>query len=112
DGDIETLETNGSLLGIFPDAEYTSVTCQLGPGDRLVLHTDGVDHLFGSAGPLPPLTGFCEQLQMWSSFSRPELLMELAEVTEAVGDVTDHIDDVTVLIMDLEHPPVGGPWAA
>jgi len=112
-GQIETLEVSGGLLGVFPDAEFTSHTCQLDPGDRLILHTDGVDQVFAFADDTPPTSAaFLERLQAWSSFSRPELLLEMAGLTNAVGEIEPHMDDVTVLVMDLEHPSTAGPWAA
>lgn len=45
-GPPSELETDGSLLGIFPDEKYTDVSLVLKPGDRLVLYTDGVEVAF------------------------------------------------------------------
>ena len=42
DGRTVTMPIGGSLLGIFPDADVRSVRVQLGPGDTLLLLTDGV----------------------------------------------------------------------
>lgn len=41
-GTVETVETSGSLLGLFPDAAFDERELRLAPGDALVLHTDGV----------------------------------------------------------------------
>jgi serine phosphatase RsbU (regulator of sigma subunit) len=45
-GEAIELETEGSLLGIFPDEKFSDVEYQLRPGDRLVLYTDGVEVAF------------------------------------------------------------------
>lgn len=45
-GPPSELETDGSLLGIFPDEKFTDVSVVLNPGDRLVLYTDGVEVAF------------------------------------------------------------------
>ena len=48
---VELLETGGMLIGAFASDEewvtYTSDTCQLSPGDVLILYTDGVTETEG-----------------------------------------------------------------
>jgi len=42
DGSVEKLEGTGLILGILPIATYTQKTCNLAPGDALLLFSDGV----------------------------------------------------------------------
>jgi hypothetical protein len=42
DGDVVSVEARGTLLGMLADVRFTSRTVHLGPGDALVLYTDGV----------------------------------------------------------------------
>jgi phosphoserine phosphatase RsbU/P len=42
DGTVERLGTGGPVLGIFSDAMYEERDVIVGPGDRLVLFTDGI----------------------------------------------------------------------
>jgi sigma-B regulation protein RsbU (phosphoserine phosphatase) len=42
DGTVEFAGTPGTLLGVFTDVELTDATVDLGPGDALVLFTDGL----------------------------------------------------------------------
>jgi sigma-B regulation protein RsbU (phosphoserine phosphatase) len=43
DGSVEpTPQVGGFMLGMFPETVYESTTVDLGPGDSLVLYTDGV----------------------------------------------------------------------
>lgn len=42
DGSVEKLEGTGLILGILPMATYEQRTCRLGPGDALLLFSDGV----------------------------------------------------------------------
>jgi sigma-B regulation protein RsbU (phosphoserine phosphatase) len=42
DGTVERLAAGGAVLGVFPDASYAAETVPFGPGDRLVLYTDGI----------------------------------------------------------------------
>ena len=41
-GQVETLPASGTVMGVFPDAEYHGAELPLGSGDRLVLYTDGI----------------------------------------------------------------------
>jgi sigma-B regulation protein RsbU (phosphoserine phosphatase) len=41
-GNVERLLASGTVLGIFSDAEYDEAEIVLGPGDRVVLVTDGI----------------------------------------------------------------------
>ena len=42
DGAVERLTVGGTVLGVFPDAEYRTGEVALRSGDRLVLYTDGI----------------------------------------------------------------------
>lgn len=44
---IALLETGGMLIGAFDIATFSSDTCQLSPGDVLILYTDGVTETEG-----------------------------------------------------------------
>jgi sigma-B regulation protein RsbU (phosphoserine phosphatase) len=41
-GQFERIESNGMLLGVFPDADYPLHRMPIRSGDRLLLYTDGV----------------------------------------------------------------------
>jgi phosphoserine phosphatase RsbU/P len=41
-GNVREIEENGLMLGMFPEAVYTSVEIRVGPGDRCLLYTDGI----------------------------------------------------------------------
>ena len=42
DGTVETIEVRGTLLGLFPAPAMPETVVELGPGESLVLYTDGV----------------------------------------------------------------------
>jgi sigma-B regulation protein RsbU (phosphoserine phosphatase) len=42
DGSIDTLETGGAPVGMFPDSSYEEGVAQLDPGDVVITYTDGV----------------------------------------------------------------------
>jgi sigma-B regulation protein RsbU (phosphoserine phosphatase) len=41
-GNVREIEENGLILGLLPEAAYSSVEIRVGPGDRCLLYTDGV----------------------------------------------------------------------
>jgi sigma-B regulation protein RsbU (phosphoserine phosphatase) len=42
DGTVHRLSTGGVVLGVFPDTAYDQMEVRVGPGDRLILYTDGL----------------------------------------------------------------------
>ncbi|HOP63892.1 MAG TPA: SpoIIE family protein phosphatase [Spirochaetota bacterium] len=50
-GDVELLESHGSLIGLMENVEYNIVECTLYHGDRIFIYTDGLpemtDHITG-----------------------------------------------------------------
>lgn len=46
DDQVETLEPEGGLLGVFEDEAYEEQTVQLKPGDRLLIYSDGFECAF------------------------------------------------------------------
>ena len=95
------IEENGLMLGMFPDATYTSIEIPFSPGDRVLLYTDGLfeahnskNEEFGrarckefleSSRSLPASTFIDDLLSRVSSFSPPS---------------TQH-DDITLLLLDF-----------
>ena len=49
-GDVIALDASGTVLGVFPDAEYRGALLPLGPSDRLLLYTDGITEARNPAG--------------------------------------------------------------
>jgi PAS domain S-box-containing protein len=42
DGSVETLDDHGPLIGVLENAEFPTMEVELGPGDTLLLYTDGL----------------------------------------------------------------------
>jgi hypothetical protein len=47
DGEVETLDVHGTLLGVTAEPEFGDVTVHLAEGDSLMLYTDGATELRG-----------------------------------------------------------------
>jgi sigma-B regulation protein RsbU (phosphoserine phosphatase) len=49
-GSIDTLETGGAPVGMFPDSSYEEGLVQLDPGDVVIAYTDGVIEAANQSG--------------------------------------------------------------
>ena len=101
DGRIERLWSEGSLLGIFPDEQFTSLECQFQPGDRLLLYTDGAEDALGR-GPDGKVAPMEHSLSSLAELTREEMLLRLSAAVDSRHQDNTRIDDVTVLVMDIE----------
>lgn len=94
------LESRGSLLGIFEQADYTQETVQLQPGDKLLLYSDGAEPFIGSfndQGQFNFYEEFCKItdlpiVEVMDSFNA---LMKNREIASA------EIDDITLLGLEI-----------
>ena len=48
-GEVEQLSSSGTVLGVFPDADYQGAELALRGGDRLLLYTDGISEVLNGA---------------------------------------------------------------
>lgn len=94
-------------LGVLEGADYQEFTLQLGPGDLLLLSTDGVDE---ACSPQGEQFG-AVRLQQWLAARAPgadpgdccrDLLQELGEY-----EAGEAADDVTLLCLSLTDPAPG-----
>ena len=96
DGPPRLWQTTGSLLGVF-DTQFKVQTEQLGPGDKLILYTDGMDA--ASFGNQP--VGGASLLAAVERF-RTEPIGELVDrLATDLFTQTQQGDDLTVLGLEL-----------
>jgi phosphoserine phosphatase RsbU/P len=103
-GNVREIEKNGLMLGMFPEAAYSSVEIRVSPGDRCLLYTDGLfeaknvaQEEFGKAR--------CKQ------FLETQLGMPAARFANALLDkiagfsghnsTRAQEDDITLLVLDF-----------
>jgi phosphoserine phosphatase RsbU/P len=107
----EPLPLRGSkpdpVLGIFDDAEYHSVSCQLCAGDILLLFTDGLFEVEGADGQ------YYDQLRLLKSVSQrvdlraEELCKQLVAEVRQFAAPKDFADDVCLIAMEIDHLMMG-----
>ncbi|WP_031096746.1 PP2C family protein-serine/threonine phosphatase [Streptomyces sp. NRRL S-15] len=101
DGSADYVPTpGGQLVGVVPDAEFTTATVDLGPGDTLLLYTDGLTEArtprtcerYGDEA----LLDFARTL---APVSAPGAVNALTELLDSFGEGLD--DDTALLAMGV-----------
>ena len=105
-GRIERVDTDGPLLGVFPEAEFPDVEIRLDPGDVLVLFSDGFETAFPDPDQadrdvrLPTLT-YLDKLGEASSGER-ELAAAVKRLEHQLDEQAGSLhqcDDVTAILL-------------
>ncbi|HEX8524051.1 MAG TPA: PP2C family protein-serine/threonine phosphatase [Tepidisphaeraceae bacterium] len=95
-GEMDAIEADGSLLGIFPDEKFSETTVQLSPGDRVFLFTDGVEVAFCGDRSLDTQQ-WREEILARRELETSALVSELAAKVDG-GQLKD---DLTMIVMDV-----------
>ena len=90
--------TTGTILGLIPDAEYSTKVERLEPGDRLVLFTDGVTEAEAPDGSMLDPEGLETMLADIGGGDAKTLCEEVCRRV-AVFEQGAQNDDVTVLVL-------------
>jgi len=104
-GNVREIEENGLMLGMFPEAVYSSVEICVGPGDRCVLYTDGILEARNAAGEEFGKSRCKEFLETQRDI--PAALLADA-LLENIAGFSGHNaaraqeDDITLLVLDIQ----------
>ncbi|MBM3773739.1 MAG: FHA domain-containing protein [Acidobacteria bacterium] len=103
-GQIESLEPTAMPAGLLPEAEFAVERRELAPGDRLIVHSDGVTEAQSPAGEFFGRKRLRESIArhagLPASGLHEALRRELAEFTLGAPQV----DDVTLLVLEYRGP--------
>lgn len=101
DGRTAELDTPGGLLGIFQEETFGLGRQQLHPGDRLVLHSDGVENMFRSDSS-SGRAEFLEAIEKHRHLPVEEMMLQLTELIDSQQGSLNPEDDVTLLAVEVE----------
>ncbi|HSH00399.1 MAG TPA: PP2C family protein-serine/threonine phosphatase, partial [candidate division Zixibacteria bacterium] len=96
-GTIETLESTGIPMGMFPGMEYEMGVAQLEPNSRLVIFTDGVTELFNEADEEFGEERLEAFLHEHCECDSPEFAGRLYDLLEKYRGKREPSDDITLL---------------
>jgi len=95
----QTIEAEGSLLGVFPDERYDEVEIELRPNDRLLFYSDGFEQAFAEQGTAHHV----EEFGRLAGVLDPEQLVEqVAARLDAHHGSLHQADDLTLLCVSVE----------
>jgi serine phosphatase RsbU (regulator of sigma subunit) len=102
---VREIEQNGSMLGLFPDAAYSSVEIRIGSGDRFLLYTDGVFEASNSAREEFGKSRCKEFLEshrhLPAAHFADDLLANIAAFS-GLNATRAQEDDITLLVLDFQ----------
>jgi PAS domain S-box-containing protein len=100
DGTVIAAGSPGTLLGIFPDPELVDRTVDLGPGDALVLFTDGVIEEHGD-GEMFGRDGMTDLLRESVGRKAEEIAEAIEQAVVAFGPAAPR-DDIAIVVLRVE----------
>lgn len=111
DGDSIGLETDGGLLGVFPDSAFSETSFTLHAGERLVLFTDGFETAFPDQSaarrqrrlPTDRYLG-CMSAICGGNRSVEESVAELSVLVDDQSGSLHQIDDLTAIVIQCDAP--------
>ncbi len=97
DGEIERLDSTGTVVGLFEDWDCECGESRLLPGDTLLLYTDGVTESFNDAGEDFAEHRLIDALRRHRALSPKALVDSIAEEV-SLFSTGEQQDDVTLLV--------------
>jgi sigma-B regulation protein RsbU (phosphoserine phosphatase) len=97
---VEVTQTHGLVLGINADEVYTQLVLPVGPGDTIVLYTDGLTEATNERGELYTIDRLCEDIVEHRALA-PQPLADSVFATVRKFANNELRDDSTILVLRL-----------
>jgi phosphoserine phosphatase RsbU/P len=99
-GEVVRLAAGGTVLGVFPDVVFEERNLEFGPGDRLVLYTDGITEATAPDGEEYGEERLAAAIDRHAGAQAPELTSALFNdvLTFAQGSLNDDATIVSVVV--------------
>jgi len=101
---VTRLESDTVPLGLFADQQFTSCHKVMGPGDMLLLYTDGVTETQNAGGTeygVAKLQSLIEERNMWCP---EELIASCRDCLQDFRGTAERLDDETLLALQFTGP--------
>ncbi len=96
------LKSEGGLMGLFKGEEFPTRSVQLKKGDKVILYTDGIEHLFGPHRRGGPESGtLVEGLQTAALGGMSDFLGRLDQLLDEEDGSLHPRDDITILTCEI-----------
>lgn len=101
DGTVQRLISDGMVLGVAFDAQYDQREVEIGPGDRLVLYTDGIVEAENAAGDDYGETRLSREAAAHRALAPQELLDALFSGVSSFA-AGQFADDATLIVASID----------
>jgi serine phosphatase RsbU (regulator of sigma subunit) len=106
-GEARSLEHNGLFLGMFPEAEYSSIEIPLKPGDRFLLYTDGLPESKNASSEefgIPRCLKILDTHATLSAGAMADRILNEISGWSSAEKGSDHQqdDDMTLIVLDCQ----------
>jgi serine phosphatase RsbU (regulator of sigma subunit) len=98
DGKVQQLRTDGMALGVLPDIAFKEGKAKLGPGDLLVMYTDGVTEASNAEQQMFGLERLLEVATEYRLRPADELAQRIDQAVSAFVGSAPQFDDITLLV--------------
>lgn len=110
EGEVEELSHHGPLLGVLPNASYRDRVVRLGPGQALILVTDGAIEARSRCGEADPRPQFFGTERLTAAIQKAAGQPAHDIVQSIVNDVLEFVgghlsDDMAVLVIRVDPRP-------
>ena len=101
DGSIDTLETGGAPVGMFPDSSYEEGIAQLDPGDVVITYTDGVIEAANESGEEWGVEGLLDATAAWARQGNENAEHLVRSIFSSMDDFSRdcQMDDATLAVL-------------
>jgi phosphoserine phosphatase RsbU/P len=100
-GSYKALEEGGTVVGLFPDSEYTRGSAQLLPGDILVCCTDGITEACNVKEDEYGTEGLAAAVAKHRDRSAQQIVEAVLEEVRAFAVGGPHIDDKVLMVVKV-----------
>ena len=94
------LQSRGGLLGVFENALFQQQSVQLEPGDKILLYSDGAEHLIGKTTDTGEFIFFEDFLSI-AHLPAAELINAINTKAQLSPLPPEHKDDITALALEI-----------
>ncbi|RBI77610.1 fused response regulator/phosphatase [Roseovarius sp. TE539] len=102
DGTIEFLGTGGMPVGLLDEAEFQQIDCVMRPGDRLMIHSDGITECAAPDGSLLGDSGLHAMLDDLRATGGPALFDALAWRLAQFAATDTFTDDLSAILLEFK----------
>ena len=107
-GRCELLAPTSRPIGLFEEERFPEESCQLRPGDKLVVYSDGVTELRNPRSELFGEGRLIEAASALAALDAGEFFDELLARVSAFGSQAPRADDLTLMVLGFHGPPPPG----